>query len=171
MKKLKILSYLFLLTTCLLPKLSQAGGIAVTPGKLNLEINSTPGQIQPVIVKVNNPGAETAAFEVYLEDFPNTLKITPRIFVLSSGGQTEIELSPNLLELTKAGNPRKLTLNFVSTDLKNNQVLVSAGYKMNISLNYNGARSQQFNLTTDKFLIGLLTLVLVVVSGLVSKKK
>ena len=160
---------IFILFFFILPFQITATGISVYPEKLKLSIDSTTQENSPISIKISNPGSEVSAFEAYLEEFPNTLKISPKLSVLGPGGQTSLEIWPIYKELEIAGNPKRLTLNIVSTEIKNDPILLSAGYKMNIELQYKRNPNKGFN--SDKFLAGLLALSLLLLPALIKKNQ
>ena len=151
---------------------AQAVGISVAPEKINIEVNLKETQSSPTAIQVSNPGATASIFTVYLEEFPNTLKLTPRVLTLNSGERSSVEILPSIFELEKAGKPTKLTLNIVSTEVKDNSVSISAGYKLPVHLFYTEINTKKtLGIQTDKFLIGLFTLSILISATLITKSK
>jgi hypothetical protein len=170
MKTCKFIIFLVVLTVFSKPHGASAIGISVYPEKMDIESEKTK-IAKHYEINIRNPDSETAAFEAYFEDFPNAIKISPKMFILGPGGTKTLELSPIYPTLQQAGFPKSLTLNIVSTDIKNNPVLVSAGYKMKIAINYGGINPSKIDFGSDRFLAGLLALVLLMFTHLATHKK
>jgi hypothetical protein len=74
-----------------LPLAALASGIEVKPAKL--ELSAGPGQTATAKITVGNPTADVQIFEVYADDFADSIKLNPQSFTLEAGDSKTVEVS------------------------------------------------------------------------------
>lgn len=78
-------------TLALLPTISFAAGIQVSPSRL--EIAVPPGKTIQKDLVVANPTADVQLFSVYADDFDQYIKPQPASFTLEAGGRKNVSLT------------------------------------------------------------------------------
>lgn len=149
-------SYSFLLLLLfLIPQFLFAAGIEVTPSKLNVELGASGGQYQ---FQVKNPSKQVQVFEVYPDDFADSISVNPQSFTLEAGASRSV-----MLEIKPKGESKALQTNVsvVAKNLVGQNFPAQAGLKIPLSISFTGALQAEsvINLITALYIGGALLII------------
>lgn len=128
MKNFIVLIIIFIL----LPVLSQAAGIQVSPSKIDfvLEVNKS----APKELIVVNPTADVQIFEVYPDEFPEIIKANPASFTLEAGGRKTVTVTAYPTVTKNASQILKTNLSVVGKPLIETRLQANTGVKIPLSI-------------------------------------
>ncbi len=128
MKNFLILIFIFIS----FPTLSQAAGIQVSPSKIDFVIEANKSVSQELIVV--NPTADVQIFEVYLDEFIETIKANPASFTLEAGGRKRVTVTAYPASIENTSQILKTNLSVVSKPLIETRLQANAGVKIPLSI-------------------------------------
>jgi hypothetical protein len=126
------MKYLYIICSIfLLPVVTSAAGIEVSPAKLNLDAKTAKAELI-----VANPTADVQIFHIYADDFEERIKLSPQSFTLESGARkvvvvTIIEPSENL----KQTGVFATNISIIGKPLAEGTFSVATGVKIPITIN------------------------------------
>ena len=141
-----------LILACLVPLSATAAGLALSPARLSVDLTS--GQANATSFTASNPEAQTQAFEVYADDLPSFIHITPQVFTLPPGGIKKVVVEVSAETPSQAGRP-PVSLSVVSRPLGGSGLQVATGAKLLLEIRQTPAPTP---LRGSRLLIGLVAL-------------
>ena len=122
MKKILLLTSLYLIQT----GTASASGLSVSPARLDFELSGNTNVAKNIVVA--NPTADVMIFEVYADEFQDTIIVNPESFTLESGGRKEVSVSIDSEKLKQA-QTIATSLSVVGKPLAQNKVNIGGGGK------------------------------------------
>jgi len=124
---------IFIFTFVLLPVLSQAAGIQVSPSKIDftLEMEGEPVSRELVVV---NPTADIQIFEVYSDEFSEIIKTNPASFTLEAGERKVVTVTVYPVATKSVSQILKTNLSVVSKPLIETRLQANTGVKIPLSI-------------------------------------
>ena len=129
MKKILLLTSLYLIQT----GTASASGLSVSPARLDFELSGNTNVAKNIVVA--NPTADVMIFEVYADEFQDTIIVNPESFTLESGGRKEVSVSIDSEKLKQA-QTIATSLSVVGTPLAQNKVNIGAGAKIPLTASF-----------------------------------
>ncbi|MCK4799806.1 hypothetical protein KAS31_02415 [Candidatus Parcubacteria bacterium] len=129
MKNFLILILIFVL----LPALSQAAGIQVSPSKIDLTLETGSGSVSRELV-VANPTADIQIFEVYPDEFSEIIKTNPASFTLEAGERKVVTVTARSSATENISQVLKTNLSVVSKPLVETRLQANTGVKIPLSI-------------------------------------
>ncbi|MCK5466711.1 hypothetical protein KAI56_04445 [Candidatus Parcubacteria bacterium] len=128
MKNFLILILIFIL----IPVLSQAAGIQVSPSKIDFVLRANESASKELIVA--NPTADVQIFEVYPDEFLEIIKVSPISFTLEAGGRKIVTVTAHFA--MPENNPQilKTNLSVVGKPLIETRLQANTGVKIPLSI-------------------------------------
>ncbi|NOQ68087.1 hypothetical protein GQ568_01445 [Patescibacteria group bacterium] len=128
MKKFLILILIFIL----LPALSQAAGIQVSPSRIDFVLEKNRSASKELVVA--NPTADVQIFEVYSDEFPEIIKVNPASFTLEAGGRKTVTVTAYLSATENVSQILKTNLSVVGKPLVETRLQANTGVKIPLSI-------------------------------------
>lgn len=148
------------------PMMSNGAGLQVSPSKLNILIHKEGGGRGKVLVK--NPNKDVEIYDVYVDEFSDSIEINPTSFTLEAGEQTEIWVSAR-----PTGDSRilKTNLSIVSRPLTDYKFKAKAGIKIPLTVSYDfGEPDHSLQRDYGRWLIPVLFILALILLFLLAKK-
>ena len=128
MKNFLILILIFIL----LPVLSQAAGLQVSPSKIDIVLEANKSASKELIV--TNPTADVQIFEVYPDEFSEIIKANPASFTLEAGGRKTVIITANINTAENTSQVLKTNLSVVGKPLIETRLQANTGVKIPLSI-------------------------------------
>ena len=124
---------------------AEAVGLSVSPPEL--KASGTFFSPAPAKFTVRNSSDEVAIFEVYPDDFEDSIKISPKSFILEAGGKREVEASADFKKLGKY----KTDISIVAKPVANSAFKAAGGLKIPLIVEINEGKISQLGLIFASF--------------------
>ncbi|OGE81317.1 MAG: hypothetical protein A2826_02045 [Candidatus Doudnabacteria bacterium RIFCSPHIGHO2_01_FULL_43_23] len=123
MKKLLLLIFL------LIPLSAHAAGVEISPSRLH--VAGQLGDEMSAEIVVSNPTADILLFDVYPDDFADSISVSPKSFTLESGERKKIQL-----QITAQNEGRLLTTNIsvLAKPLAESRFSANTGIKIPLTI-------------------------------------
>jgi hypothetical protein len=144
----------------LMPIFASAAGIQVTPAKLDFILPASGKTSQNITVV--NPAADIQLFQVYVDDFSDTIKAMPVSFTLEAGARKTVTISVNT-SLNKNSGTMATNLSVIGKALSDTQgFAVGTGVKIPLSITQTAPNNTQTLPKTKQLL--LLAAVIIIIT-------
>lgn len=119
----------------LFPHVVMGAGVEASPSKLQLQTFSNTKAVTELTVR--NPSADVQLFEIYADDFSDSIKIHPTSFVLEAGNSKSIAISYD----AKRGKNTilKTNISVVARPLSESRFQFNSGIKIPITILINSS--------------------------------
>lgn len=162
MKKIQLM----LLVILIFPTYSIAAGIQVSPASLNLILEESSSISQTI--NVVNPTADVQIFEIFADNFTDSIKPNLSSFTLESGEKKSVEIAVNTKNLKlESGTILNTNISVVSKPLTSEKFTMGTGVKIPTTITIKEKTPRQ----TIPYLPEAISLILIIlVSVLVLKQ-
>ena len=123
---------ILILVLILLPVSSQAAGIQVSPSKIDFILEANKSVSKELIVA--NPTADVQIFEVYPDEFPETIEANPASFTLEAGGRKTVIVTAHPAITENTSQILKTNLSVVGKPLIETRLQANTGVKIPLSI-------------------------------------
>lgn len=123
---------ILILASILLPALSQAAGIQVSPSKIDFILEANKSAFQELIVA--NPTVDVQVFEVYVDEFSEIIKANPASFTLEAGERKVVIITAHFTDIENVSQILKTNLSVVSKPLVETRLQANTGVKIPLSV-------------------------------------
>ena len=126
--------FIFIFTLILLPVLSQAAGIQVSPSKIDFVLEIGDESVSKELI-VANPTADIQIFEVYPDEFSEIIKTNPASFTLEAGERKVVTVTVYSIVTTEnISQILKTNLSVVGKPLIETRLQANTGVKIPLSI-------------------------------------
>jgi hypothetical protein len=115
-----------------MPLIVLASGAQVKPSKINFDVA---GDTFETFLTVFNPSSEVQLFEVYPDDFENSIMINPKSFTLEAGENKKVKITATLDENIQ-DSQISTNISVISKPLSESDFSVGAGIKIPINISF-----------------------------------
>lgn len=123
---------LLLFLSILVPTITSASGIEVTPSKLELKVTST--NSASATLTIANPTADVQVFEIYPDDFAEIILASPQSFTLESGVRKVVTITVKPNKDGKASQILQTNLSILAKPLADSRFQANTGVKVSLSI-------------------------------------
>ena len=124
--------FILILIFILLPVLSQATGIQVSPSKMDFVLKENKSVSKELVVV--NPTADVQVFEIYPDEFSEIIKANPASFILEAGERKAVIITAHHSLTEDASQILKTNLSVVSKPLIETRLQTNTGVKIPLSI-------------------------------------
>lgn len=162
----KYLALTMILGGLIWPMISSGAGLEVSPTKLDILVSKNGDSAAKLLVKNPNKGVEI--YDVYVDEFADSIDISPTSFTLEAGEKKEILVSapPN-----NESRVLQTNISIVSRPLTDYKFKAQAGIKIPLTVRYDlGQRAPSATRDYSRWLVHGLSVLIVMLLFLLTKK-
>jgi len=162
LKKIVIISLLFFLLSI---GIVHAVDVSVTPSRIS--ITAKPGQLTKESLEIKNPSGLVSIYDIYVDDYSDWLKITPKSFTLEAGETKKISLEIRPVQTGVFATQ----ISVVAKPLSSREFQANSGIKIPLEIKVIPAINAKKNLLTPTNLLYFANLLLIIILAISLIKK